>query len=220
MSQFTHVEVRVQRRPNPCSSATEILSAPDILDYRAVTRGKNHMWSLEEQVTLVLLVEAYQNSWSEKRNIFNSYIGHEFSEGALRKMYWELKTKFKSPFGNWFILRKSLETKAISLRIPLESIDRAQASPPRAPSNGRFDQLATGLFTPTSSRRSCRQLTTGLPTPTSSRRSHCQPTTDLLTPTSSRSYRQTGFPRLGFRAFDKSNQGYLLAIADCISNIN
>lgn len=184
MSQFSHIEISGKRRHNSCTAKTSGVS--DISrDYSQVTPKKRHKWNLEEQVTLLLLTERYENIWSEKKKIFNSYVGdelnspHDFSEGALRTMHRELKNKFSGPFGSWCGVRKALENKATLLRVPL--IDRIQASPPRTPLNSRFGQFITGLPTPTSSK--------GI-------------------------YRQTRIPRLGFRAFDISNQGYT-SISGC-----
>ena len=179
MSQFSHIEISNPRRHNSCIAKS--LGSSDISrDYSQVTPVKNHKWSLEEQVTLVLLVEKYENAWSDKKKIFNSYLEdglnspHQFTEGALRSMYRELQNKFSGSFGDWSPIRQALENNANLLCIPL--INRAQASLPRTPSNHRLGQFISGL-----------------PTPTSSRKSFCQ----------------TKFPRLGFRAFDISNQGSL-----------
>ena len=181
MSQFSHVEVLEKRRH--VSRTTKTSGASDISrDYSQVTPRKTHKWSLEEAVTLILLVRTYENTWAEKRKIFNSYIEdelnspHHFTEGALRTMYRELQTKFTHSFGNWYSIQKVLKQKADSLCVPL--IDCAQ---PQTLFNSRLSQLNTGLLTPITKRKTIRQ---------------------------------TRFPRLGFRAFDISNQGYLF-ITDC-----
>ena len=202
MSQFSHVEVLEKRRHVSRTGKTS--GASDISrDFSEVTPRKIHKWSLEEQVTLILLERTYENTWAEKRKIFNSYIQDEldssdhFTEGALRTMYRELKNKFSCPFGEWSCIRKALRQKAALLCIAL--IDR-EASPPQIPSNNRFHQppqtplnsrLNQPPQTPLNSR--LNQSNTGLPTPISN----------------NKSFRQTRFPRLGFRAFDISNQGYL-----------
>lgn len=175
MSSFSHVEITEKRRRVSRTANTSGLS--DISkDYSQLTPPKTHKWTLEEQVTLILLVEKYENNWIEKKKIFNKYIehelgsSHEFTQGALRSMYRELETRFRCPFGNWSYIGKALELQANLLSIPL--INCAQ---PRTPSN-------------------LRQVNTGLPTPITNRKK----------------YSQTRFPKLGFRAFDISNQGYLL----------
>jgi hypothetical protein len=188
MSRFSHVEI-----PSRVNSYSTQLTT-SISDYSAVTREKNHKWSLEQQVTLVLLVRAYQNDWSEKWRIFNSYLEdeltlpHTLSEGALRSMCSEFKKKFSGPFGNWTGIREALEAKALSLGIDLASPDRAETPQPRTP-----PQSALQPRTPSQSH--VGRFITGLPTPTSSGR---------------RSRRQWVLPKLGFRAFDRSKQGYLL----------
>lgn len=179
MSRFSHVEIPEIHHHSSC--AAKSLSSSDILgDYSRITPSRPHKWSLEDQVTLILLVESYEITWAQREKIFNSYMRdvlnppHTFSEGALRSQYAELKNKFSGPFGSWHLVRKALETKAGFLCIPL--IHHAEASPPRTPAKRRFDESITGLPTPTSSRKS---------------------------------FPPTKFPRLGFRAFDISNQGYL-----------
>jgi hypothetical protein len=179
MSRVPQVEIRPG--PNSPSSQIETPISPD--DYRAVTRGKNHKWTLEQKVTLYVLVQSYQNDWTDKRTIFNSYIAdeleapHPFSGPALRSMHSELQNTFSGPFGNWSGIRRSLEVKARSLGIFLESSGPVQALQPQTPSNSRSVEFITGLPTPTSERRNNRQRE---------------------------------LPRLGFRAFDRSNQGYII----------
>lgn len=173
MHQFSHVEIL--ETPRRVSRTAKISCSSDISrDYSLVTPPKKHIWTLEEQVTLVLLVERYQNTWADKRKIFNSYIEselslpHIFTEGALRSMYRELGSKFSWSLGSWTCIGRALKHRAVLLGIPL--VDCAEArSPP------------------------C-QVETGLPTLKCKRKFS----------------RQTRFPRLGFRAFDISNQGYLL----------
>ena len=174
MHRFSHIEII--ETPHRVSRIATTTGLSDLSrDYSLVTPPKKYIWSLEQQVTLVLLVEKYQNTWAEKRKIFNSYIeselglSHTFTEGALRSMHRELKYKFPCSMGNWVCIRKALEHRAVSLGIPL--IDCAEARSPRT---------------------QC-QVNTGLPTLNCKRKFS----------------RQTRFPRLGFRAFDISNQGYL-----------
>lgn len=179
MSQFSHVAV--PPRSFPLSMITGTPSSPDgSIDYKAVTRPKNHKWTLEEQVTLVLLHQRYRNSWNDKTRIFNAYVedelklSHRFSDGALRSMFKELENKFNNSLGSWPLIRERLECKARSLNIPLESCAHGQA--PRTPIRSRFDRFITGYPTPTSVGNCCRR---------------------------------TRLPRLGFRAFDWSKQGYI-----------
>lgn len=197
MSRFSHIEI-----PSRVNSRSTRL-AKSISDYSAVTPDKNHKWSLEQQVTLVLLVRAYQNNWSEKWRIFNSYIAdelalpHTFSKGALRSMRSEFEKKLSGPFGNWTSTRQALETRALSLGIDLKSLDHIEVpqplSRPQSASNPRMpSQSAPQLRTPSESH--VGHLITGLPTPKSTGRRR----------------RQWVLPKLGFRAFDISKQGYLL----------
>lgn len=163
MSHFSHVEI-IGKRRHVSRTAKTPGSSDMSRDYNQVMPRKTHKWNMEEQITLILLVERYENNWTEKKKIFNSYIqdelnsSHHFTEGALRSMYRELKFKFNGSFGNWCCVRKALEQKAILLCIPL--VD------------------------------------------------HVEPSSDRLI-SSKNIYRRTKFPRLGFRAFDISNQGYL-----------
>lgn len=170
MRQFSHVEVRKKRRQ--ASRAAKTLGSSE-KDYTQITPQKPHKWTLEEQITLILLVRRYENTWADKKRIFNSYIEvepnspHYFTEAALRAMCQKLGSKFSDPLGNWSCVREALERKAALLCIPL--VDCAEAKSPQT---------------------AC-QVSSGLPTPIRNRKL------------------STRFPRLGFRAFDISNQGYL-----------
>ena len=181
-----------------------------------MTPQKTHRWTLEQKVTLVLLCREYQNSWHEKRILFNAYLEdelkttHIFTEGALRRMYSQIENRFHRDFGTWTGIRSSLEARAISLNIALEASDRGQSSQLITPV--RFPMPSSGLFTPSNGLSTPSK---GLSTPS---KDLSTPSNGLPTPSLSsgnkNSYRATKFPRLGFRGFSTSSQGYLLAIAE------
>lgn len=122
MERFSHVEIQNQHH-----STRE--SPSPYIPMDVMTPRKNHRWTTENKVILVLLVRSYRNDWNEKKRVFNSYFGLHLSDGALRSMYHEIDDQFvDSAFGTWRGIRKCLESRAVSLGIILEDNDQIQVS--------------------------------------------------------------------------------------------
>lgn len=141
---------------------------------------------------LILLDEVYGNNWAEKAAVFNGYFKNQIvsplglSESALRSMHREIKGRLDRPLGDWKGLRASLEDTASNRGITLQvkppgdlnqNLSTAVGNIPRTPIRGQSYHHNNGLLTP-------------IETPSTRRYS---PVREL--------------PRLGFRAFNYTNQG-------------
>lgn len=181
MSQFSHIEIRDSK----CS----------IISYDAVTRSKNHKWDLQNFVVLLLLENSFTNNWTTKTKVFNQYfkeqigISTQLSEGALRTMHRQIKGKFDYPLGEWQALKISLEKTAQSIGLELQIKHPNHGLDHRTFSTARNEDpiLGRALFQPFDEQNH------GIPTPPESPKIRCNQTCTI--------------PRLGFRAFNKENQG-------------
>ena len=141
---------------------------------------------------LILLDEVYENNWAEKAIVFSGYFKNQIvsplglSESALRSMHREIKGRPDRPLGDWKDLRASLEGTASNSGIALQvkppgdlsqNLGTAVGNIPRTPNRGKSYHLNNGLLTP------------------------------MESPSTRRYSSIRELPRLGFRAFDYTNQG-------------
>lgn len=104
----------------------------------------NHTWTLEEKITLSILVQRYHSSWKDRTLIFNTYFHAAessanqrplLSENTLRTMWWRLKngqnsnaakdiswydTVFSDTSIAWAATRASLEAIGTELGINIQ----------------------------------------------------------------------------------------------------
>lgn len=104
--------------------------------YEAIKRSPSHSWSVEQKVTLCILIDVYEVSWLGVKTIFNALFSHELysprglTKGALFSMHRQLtKAGFKHT-GGWVSLRKSIEDQAVEVgvNLPLKATSDAKMS--------------------------------------------------------------------------------------------
>ena len=103
-----------------------------------------HKWTLEQKLTLSILVRWYSNNWRDKTRIFNAYFhgarlpenaNRSFSENVLRAMWHDidhkrhinstlqtiwLNTAFSPSSSDWAVPRAALEDCAVKLDLSLQ----------------------------------------------------------------------------------------------------